>query len=122
MTHSQEHFTKQAVPISCKENALFVKCIFYLAANHITVHCCHVKAVCLHADHAHQTLPSPTTGTIRRQCLRCHHRWATESKAHSVSAWVCLPDCEHTGQFRRPPSMSSWHGPLCSIKEISCYP
>lgn len=66
MTHSQEHFTKQAVPISCKENALFVKCIFYLAANHIIVHCCHVKAVCLHADHAHQTLPSPTTGTIRR--------------------------------------------------------
>lgn len=69
---------------------------------HVITQCCSstTYCTCLHANHAHHTLPSPTTGSTRRRdaCSVIVDKLQivkADNEKDAISLQV-LPDCEHT--------------------------
>lgn len=79
--------------------------------------------VCLHANHAHRTFPSPTTGTTWRRdaCSVVHKLQILNADEKDAISLQVLCDCEdiRQGSGKHAHTLSeyyNWHHLLCIIK------
>lgn len=99
---SETHFWKQIIHISWTwRKCSFCQMQISLShTSHVIPQCCNFETycMCLHANHAHHTLPSPTTGTTRRRnaCGVIVNQLETlkaDNEEEAISVQV-LRDCE----------------------------